>query len=210
IAALCAGVSLSGHSAKAGTRLLANHSPEPFSNITLSVIEDVLVVLGSWFALRHPLIMLTVVAGFLIAFTWFAPKAFRLMRVEYLATIALLKRFFRGTKELVFPSADYEPPVDGRRSIIRCAAGKGVKRLRHSVGHLQINDDRLVFVAKRFFRLREHEIDRSTIEDIHFKRRLLLDQLIIRTNGKQQQFFFFKDAANRSHRLYELLKSHKK
>src|SRR5678815_2269483 len=51
IAALCAGISLSGHSAKAGTRLLANHSPEPFSNIALSLIEDVLVVAGSWLAL---------------------------------------------------------------------------------------------------------------------------------------------------------------
>ncbi|HEU4837702.1 MAG TPA: DUF4126 domain-containing protein, partial [Pyrinomonadaceae bacterium] len=84
IAALCAGVSLSGHSVKAGTRLLANHSPEPFSNIALSLGEDFLVVIGSWLALRHPAIMVTIVAIFLIAFIWFAPKAFRLMRVEYL------------------------------------------------------------------------------------------------------------------------------
>jgi hypothetical protein len=34
--------------------------------------------------------MVTVVAIFLIAFSWFAPKAFRLMRVEYVATLALL------------------------------------------------------------------------------------------------------------------------
>jgi hypothetical protein len=67
IAALCAGVSLSGHSVKAGTRLLANHSPEPFSNIGLSLGEDILVVIGSWLALRHPAIMVTVVVIFLIA-----------------------------------------------------------------------------------------------------------------------------------------------
>ena len=81
IAALCAGVSLSGHSVKAGTRLLANHSPEPFSNIALSVIEDVFVVVGSWLALSHPAVMVAIVVIFLIAFIWFARKAFRLIRV---------------------------------------------------------------------------------------------------------------------------------
>jgi hypothetical protein len=58
--------------------------------------------------------------------------------------------------------------------------------------------------------LRDLEIDRNTIEDIHFKKRLLFDRLIIRTNGKQQQFYFFKDVANRGHRAYELLQIHKK
>ena len=253
IAALCAGVSLSGHSAKAGTRLLANHSPEPFSNIGLSLIEDVLVVFGSFIALRYPLLMLALIVAFLIAFSWVAPKVFRLMRVEYLATLALLKRFYLLAKQYVarfaeqrragltdtgvsvpvemFGSSpngvadielsedvpehilyhlDNEAPVQGRRSIVRCTAGKGVKRLRHSVGYLQISDDRLIFVTRRFFRLRDHEIDRSTIEDIHFKKRLLLDRLIIRTSGKQQQFYFFKDITNRSQRVYQLLQVHKK
>ena len=43
IAALLAGtVALTSHGAKATTRAAANTSPEPFSNIILSVIEDVL------------------------------------------------------------------------------------------------------------------------------------------------------------------------
>jgi len=252
VAALCAGVSLSGHSVKAGTRLLANHSPEPFSNIALSLGEDVLVVIGSWLALRHPAIMVTVVAIFLIAFAWFAPKAFRLMRVEYVATLALLKKFYLLAKQyvqsfgqrrkLAAVGAEFTVPVDvvggssaavddtnsvdvpehilhrldnkvgsrGRRFFIRCTAGKGVKKLRHSVGYLQITDDALVFVTKRMFRLRDHEIDRHTIEDIHFKKRLLFDRLIIRTGGKQQQFYFFKDVSDRGRRAYELLQVHKK
>ena len=251
IAALCAGVSLSGHSVKAGTRLLANHSPEPFSNIGLSVAEDVLVVVGSWLALAHPTIMVTVVAIFLIAFAWFAPKAFRLVRVEYLATLALLKKFFLVAKQYVVGSgqgrrlaaagSDFTVPVDvvgrpsaaantdshdvpehvlnrldkkagsqGSQFLIRCTAGKGVTRLRHSVGYLQINDDNLTFVTKRMFRLRDHRIERSTIEDIHFKKGLLLDRLIIQTSGRQQHFYFFKDVANPGSRVYELLQVHKK
>jgi len=85
-----------------------------------------------------------------------------------------------------------------------------VKKLRHSVGYLQIDDDSLVFVTKRMFRLRDHEIERSTIEDIQFKKRLLFDRLNIRAGGKQQQFYFFKDIANRGSRAYEILQLHKK
>lgn len=247
IAALCAGVSLSGHSVKAGTRLLANHSPEPFSNIGLSLVEDVLVVIGSWLALAHPAIMVAVVVVFLIAFAWFAPKAFRLMRVEYLATLALLKKFYLRAKQFVFgergrlaaAGAEFTVPVDvvggsgaavseadsddvpehmshrfnnttGSQYFIRCTAGKGVRRLRHSVGYLQLSDDSLVFVTKRMFRLRDHQIERSRIEDVHFSKGLLFDRLIIRTGGKQQQFHFFKDAANRGNRVYEILQVHKK
>jgi len=248
IAALCAGVSLSGHSVKAGTRLLANHSPEPFSNIALSLLEDGLVVVGSWLALSHPAIMMTIVAIFLIAFIWFAPKAFRLLRIEYLASLALLKKFYLSAKqyvtgfgqhrELATVGAEFSVPVvsgenaavddnddvpehilhrfdnevgsRGRRFFVRCTAGRGVKKLRHSVGYLQIDDDSLVFVTKRMFRTRDHEIERSTIEDIQFKKRLLFDRLIIHTGGKQQQFYFFKDIANRGSRAYEILEVHKK
>lgn len=201
IAALCAGVSLTAHSTKAGTRLLANHSPEPFSNIGLSLVEDVLAVSGTFLALRYPSVMLALVAVFLIAFIWFAPKVFRLVRVEYHATLALLKRFFRrvaGGGATAEPGASL--PFE-----IRAIAGKGVKRLRHSIGTLQINDDSLIFVTRRGFRQREHRIDRATIEDVQFKKRLLLDRFTITSNGKQQQFYFFKDNANSALVVCELL-----
>ena len=200
IAALCAGVSLTAHSTKAGTRLLANHSPEPFSNIGLSLVEDVLAVSGTFLALKYPSVMMVLVAVFLIAFIWFAPKVFRLVRVEYHATLALLKRFVSKIAGKHRSGPEISVPFE-----IRAIAGKGVKRLRHSIGQLQINDDSLIFVSKRGFRQREHRIDRASIEDINFKKRLLLDRLTITTNGKQQQFYFFKDPAKPSHLVYELL-----
>ncbi len=226
IAALCAGVSLSAHSAKAGTRLLANHSPEPFSNIGLSLVEDVLAVTGSWLALQYPVVMLALVAAFLIAFLWFAPKAFRLVRVELLATRALLKRFYLRAKQFVYRlvggpqlavagtggsvSVDVIGSPEEIVTDLRCIAGKGVRGLRHSVGNLQLGNDSVLFVTRRFFRSREHQIDRATIENVHFRKGLLLDRLTIRTNGQQQQFYFFKDIANHSQRAYELLRLHQK
>jgi len=62
---LCGGVAFSSHSAKAGARLLVNQSPEPFSNLLMSVFEDVAVVGGSYAAVAHPLAILAVVAAFL-------------------------------------------------------------------------------------------------------------------------------------------------
>ena len=43
---LAGGMALSSHAAKAGTRVMANASPEPFSNIGLSLAEDGLVLGG--------------------------------------------------------------------------------------------------------------------------------------------------------------------
>ncbi len=55
------------HLAKSGTRAVANTSPEPFSNIALSLTEDALVVGGAWLVAEHPVVFLGVVTVFAIA-----------------------------------------------------------------------------------------------------------------------------------------------
>jgi hypothetical protein len=62
VAALVAGsVALTSHGAKATTRAAANTSPEPFSNILLSVIEDVIAVGLTTLAMTHPIVTALVV-----------------------------------------------------------------------------------------------------------------------------------------------------
>jgi hypothetical protein len=48
------GAALLSHGAKAGTRVAVNASPEPFSNIALSSLEDVATAGGLWLVLAHP------------------------------------------------------------------------------------------------------------------------------------------------------------
>ncbi len=55
------------HLAKSGTRAAANTSPEPFSNIALSLTEDVAVVGGTWLAVNQPLIFVGLLLLFVIA-----------------------------------------------------------------------------------------------------------------------------------------------
>jgi len=56
-----AGVAFASHALKAGSRALLNTSPEPVSNWTASVTEDVAVVGGLALAFAHPWIALTIV-----------------------------------------------------------------------------------------------------------------------------------------------------
>ena len=61
------------HSAKAGTRVLINTSPEPFTNWTASVSEDVLVVFGLWAALFHPWVFMVGLTLFVLLLIWLLP-----------------------------------------------------------------------------------------------------------------------------------------
>lgn len=71
---------LGSHSVKAGTRLAINSSPEPFSNVTVSATEDVVVLALVWFAIEHPYLAAGIAATFLLiglVVLWFAIKLIR-------------------------------------------------------------------------------------------------------------------------------------
>lgn len=65
-------VAAGGHMSKAGTRALANTSPEPFTNWALSLSEDVFVVGLSFLALKYPVAALAVVAVLILVFAGLA------------------------------------------------------------------------------------------------------------------------------------------
>ena len=54
------------HLAKSGARALVNTSPEPFSNIALSLAEDAAVIGGAWLLAEHPWVLLGVLACFTV------------------------------------------------------------------------------------------------------------------------------------------------
>ena len=79
LAAALVGGSLaaSTHATKAGTRAVVNTSPEPFSNWTLSIGEDVAVFAGMWAALKHPWIFIIALVLFIALMVWLLPKMWR-------------------------------------------------------------------------------------------------------------------------------------
>ncbi len=65
------------HATKAGTRVLINTSPEPFTNWGASISEDLVVFAGLWTALNHPLLFSVLLVVFILFMIWVLPKLWR-------------------------------------------------------------------------------------------------------------------------------------
>jgi hypothetical protein len=68
------GLAAGSHAVKAGSRVLINTSPEPFTNWTASVMEDVAVLAGLWAALKHPWLFIGFLVVFVLLLIWILPK----------------------------------------------------------------------------------------------------------------------------------------
>jgi hypothetical protein len=80
-AAIAGGTLATGsHITKAGSRLLINTSPEPFSNWLASVGEDVAVIAGLWTALYNPELFIVLLVLFILLMIWLLPKLWRRIR----------------------------------------------------------------------------------------------------------------------------------
>ena len=86
-ALLAGGMAFSSHTAKAGTRLAANTSPEPFTNIALSLVEDGLVLGGLGLLAWSPFVALLVAVIVCTTILIFLPR--------------LLRNIFRGIRMLL-------------------------------------------------------------------------------------------------------------
>lgn len=79
-ALLGGGLAAAAHTAKASTRAAANTSPEPFSNLGLSLAGDVAVPTMLWLAWAHPLVffpLLALALAVMAALIWFCFKFLR-------------------------------------------------------------------------------------------------------------------------------------
>ncbi|MBQ0783560.1 MAG: DUF4126 domain-containing protein [Amphritea sp.] len=79
LAAALVGGSLSAtsHALKAGGRVMINTSPEPVTNWTASVSEDLVVFGGLWAALNYPIAFLIGLVLFVALVIWLLPKIWR-------------------------------------------------------------------------------------------------------------------------------------
>ncbi len=222
VALLAGGIGFTSSSSKAATRLAVNHSPEPFSNIAMSLAGDAAVPAGIWLSTQHPYVTLGLLAVFVSFFLWLAPKIWRTIRLEWEALRGLLASWFGSSSPLPEPHPMASDLNDNLRRVIgflrerdvaipedhatlverklgfrptigwRAAAAKGVGGLGGSVGYLCLGPDRLVFVTRRWMRLRLHTVDLSTIRKAQIDRRLLLDELSLDLGLRREMFDLFK------------------
>lgn len=86
------GLAAGTHAAKAGSRVLINTSPEPFSNWLASIGEDVAVITGVWVALAHPWLFLGFMVIFVLLLIWLLPKLWRGIKAVFAKIASLFRR----------------------------------------------------------------------------------------------------------------------
>ena len=93
VAALLGGtLAATSFAAKATTRAAINTSPEPFSNVGASLLEDGIVPLGLWLAVAHPVLFVVLLALVLLLSIWLIRICWRFL-MQLFARVA---RIFSG------------------------------------------------------------------------------------------------------------------
>ena len=102
VAALLGGtLAATSFTTKATTRAAINTSPEPFTNIGASLVEDTLVPAGLWLAVAHPFAFIALLALVLVLSVWLIRLCWRFLRLLF----ARVRRIFSGQPDPGAPPA---------------------------------------------------------------------------------------------------------
>lgn len=202
IALLAGSVTLMVHGVKAGTRLVANHSPEPFSNIALSVSEDVAVLGGLALIKSDPVLALILFSIIILAIAWFGPKLYRAVKVnawlfwKKLTAPAVdhLETELPKTLPHELEIACHSANLLGERIVwaAPCVCGSARQIPSNIFGYLLATEGelkRLVFVAKRGWRKTAHQLDLATYKLAH-EPKFLSENLVLYSLEKKPKFVF--------------------
>jgi hypothetical protein len=188
---LAGSAALSGHSAKASIRLAVNHSPEPFSNVAVSLVEDAFVAGGLYLLVKHPWVMGSLALGIVSLAAWLAPRMYRALRSEWTAIGALLRNWFgvdrrpqltRVQERWLKENAAGETP----RQLFTAIATADMRGLRQAVGALCLTDGRAVFFCRHWGRFVARDIGKLRSVDV--QRGVLVDELTLTTSDGRTRF----------------------
>ncbi|MBV8213198.1 MAG: DUF4126 domain-containing protein [Verrucomicrobia bacterium] len=201
IVGLVAGaVTFTSHSVKTGTRLVVNQSPEPFSNVAVSLGENVLV--GAMFALlwSRPLIALGILLVLFSVAFYFLPRIWRTIWIRIWFIRQKMKQPARRTAVELLANlpGPYErwfhklvQPRQTVRWAVPCITGKGKLIPRDQFGYLTATEEQLsqvIFIVKGWFASAKlFEIDDF---EPSLKQRFLYDEIILFTPGKSDRYSF--------------------
>jgi hypothetical protein len=108
VAALLGGtLAATSFTAKATSRAAINTSPEPFSNVGASLVEDGMVPAGLWLSLAHPVVFLVALAVVLVLSIWLIRVCWRFLR-QLFTRVATI---FSGRPDPgLQPAFSFKPP----------------------------------------------------------------------------------------------------
>lgn len=220
IVLLAGSVALTAHSAKAGTRLLVNGSPEPFSNIALSTAEDIGVLGGLALIYSHPAVAFVVFSCLIAAMLYVLPVILRIARIKlWLIWKKVSAAAGPGPSELKteLPSgtgiqlAEMNPSGARVAWAAACLTGSSKVLPPHARGHLialEGESDHLFFVGRRGWKKVSRRLDTSGYE-VSCERKFLSEDLVLYAVDKRPKFTFLFDRtrAQLVRRLADSIKS---
>jgi Domain of unknown function (DUF4126) len=203
VALLAGGTSLVTHTAKAATRLTSNTSPEPFSNIGLSLGEDVAVLGGLALIYHNPILALAVFAVVIAAFFYFAPKILRAMK----AKLWLAWKKLNGPADYHLPPKlpttlpSRLAPIFSHENVLNeaiawavpCISGRGRRIPANLFGALiatNENPHQLIFLARKNGRAFSQTIELEEIMVAHEPKFLSENLIIVPSTGKGSKYLF--------------------
>jgi Domain of unknown function (DUF4126) len=221
IVALLAGTTaLAAHTAKATTRLVTNTSPEPFSNIGLSLGEDAAVIGGLALIYHHPLLALAIIAGVLGIFFYFAPRLLRAAKVK-------LWLIWRKLNEPAGVRAPAKLPLDLPASLgpifskqnvtgetiawaVRCVSGGGRRIPPNIFGALVATNEepgKLTFVGRKGGRGVAQTFDLDGLTMTREAKFLSENLLLVSERAAKHRFIFPRSRAAEVDRIVEILRA---
>ena len=201
VALLAGGTTLLTHTAKAATRLTANTSPEPFSNIGLSLGEDVAVLGGLALIYHNPILALSIFAVAIAAFFYFAPKIFRAMKAKLWLAWKKLNgpAEYRLAPKLSATLPSRLAPIFSRENTetiawaAPCLSGRGRRIPANLFGALVATNEqprKLVFVARKNGRPFSQAIELDAMMVAHEPKFLSENLIIVPSTGKGPKYLF--------------------
>lgn len=199
------------HALKSTVRLQANASPEPFSNIGLSLAEDAAVLLGLGLIFTNPIIALVVAIILLAAIWFFVPK---MLRSTWIKLWLCGRKLRLAPDEIPFTELPDNLPSSARETVVAatgegatvrwavpCISGKGPDYPRNRFGWLACADSadgtrRLFFVPRRGGR-RPRALPAGAPSAVVLEAKFLADVLALSWPSATEQSCFLFDRGSR-------------
>lgn len=200
VALLAAGLGFTTHALKATVRLQANASPEPVSNVVLSLAGDTTVALGLGLIFTHPVIALVVAVLFLAAIWYFVPRMLRSTWVKLWLCVRKLRLAPDDAVAELLPDSlprAARPAIteDGRREIawaVPCISGSVAGCPRNRFGWLAVTDglSPAVYFVLRHKPHKPRKLAAAPPDAARIEKKFLADVLVLEWPAGRATFLF--------------------
>ncbi|MEY3479780.1 MAG: hypothetical protein RIQ71_555 [Verrucomicrobiota bacterium] len=210
VALLAAWLGFTTHALKATVRLQANASPEPLSNVALSLAEDTTVVLGLGLVYHYPVVALAVAVVFLAAIWFFVP---RMLRATWVKLWLCARKLRLAAEETPVDSLPVDLPAAVGQAVIGaagpgwhiawavpCISGAGSGFPRNRFGWLVLAEGHapMIFFVSRHRRRRPYALPPGPPSAARIERKFLADVLVLSWPGGEEVARFLFDRGSRA------------